>query len=209
MADSCESYVANNPEAFENAYWDINYIEVYQYNDGGTIGIDPAPTDGGIGIDPAPTDDNTTTDTTTDITTTITTDSNTIITTPIPSNGTNIFTTPGTAPGITTEPTTTTTMTSGSTMFVTIPGTNGSTTGVVVPAGTDAPTASNPGKIGDYSYLGCFGSTSSFPTFDLTSESDDMTLEKCIDVCHGATYAGAFEGYECSSRSLTWINPNR
>ncbi|KAK7420855.1 hypothetical protein QQZ08_010184 [Neonectria magnoliae] len=180
LADSCDSYVANNPEAFANAYWDINYIEVYQFNDDGMIGINPPPTESSS-IDPVSTDDSAATDTTTDI--------NTAITTPIPSNGTQVL-----SPGTTSEPTTTTTMTSGSTVFVTIPGMNGSTTGIVVPIETDAPTDSNPGKIGDYSYLGCFGSNSGFPTFDLTEESNDMTLEKCIDVCNGATYAGAFEG---------------
>ncbi|KPM44329.1 hypothetical protein AK830_g2144 [Neonectria ditissima] len=180
LADSCDAYVANNPEAFKNAYWDINYIEVYEYPNDGTVGLEPLPIDtGGIGIDPVPTDDATTTDIT-----------SIIITTPAPSNGTQVFTTPG----MTTDPTTTTTMTSESTMFVTVPGTNGSTSPVVVPVETGAPAANNPNKIGDYSYLGCFGSSSSFPTFDLTEESENMTLEKCIDVCNGATYAGTFEG---------------
>lgn len=26
----CKSYVQNNPKAFDNAYWDINYLKVYQ-----------------------------------------------------------------------------------------------------------------------------------------------------------------------------------
>ncbi|KAI5463733.1 Pex12 amino terminal region-domain-containing protein [Mariannaea sp. PMI_226] len=30
LAPTCEEYVANNPEAFEHAYWAVNYIDVYE-----------------------------------------------------------------------------------------------------------------------------------------------------------------------------------
>ncbi|OTB15644.1 glycoside hydrolase family 16 protein [Daldinia sp. EC12] len=30
LAPTCEEYVARNPKSFENAYWDINFIDVYQ-----------------------------------------------------------------------------------------------------------------------------------------------------------------------------------
>jgi hypothetical protein len=92
------------------------------------------------------------------------------------------------------EPTTTTTLTGISSVLVTIPG-----------SGTDTPTVSplpvatggktiNPDKIGDYSYLGCFGSQTGFQTFDLAADSDDMTIERCVDACNGLTYIGLFEG---------------
>jgi hypothetical protein len=81
-----------------------------------------------------------------------------------------------------------------SSVLVTIPG-----------SGTDSPTVSpipvatggrsvNPAKVGDYSYLGCFGSQAGFQTFDLNTESDDMTIEQCVDSCNGLTYIGIFEG---------------
>ena len=30
LAATCDDYVAENPSAFENAYWLINYVSVYQ-----------------------------------------------------------------------------------------------------------------------------------------------------------------------------------
>ena len=86
----------------------------------------------------------------------------------------------------TSEPTTTTTMTTHSTTTVTVPG-----KGSPSASPTDVP--SNPKRIGDYSYLGCFGSSTGFQTFDLTDQSGEMTLEKCVDACKGVTYAGVFE----------------
>ncbi|KAF4126622.1 WSC domain [Geosmithia morbida] len=40
-ADTCSEYVANHPDAFENAYWDVNYIDAYQWNHDATT---PTPT---------------------------------------------------------------------------------------------------------------------------------------------------------------------
>ena len=91
------------------------------------------------------------------------------------------------------EPTTTTTLTGISSVFVTVPG-----------SGTDSPTVSplpvatggrsiNPPNVDDYSYLGCFGSQTGFQTFNLAADSDDMTIERCIDACDGLTYIGLFE----------------
>ncbi|KAI1143181.1 glycoside hydrolase family 16 protein [Hypoxylon sp. FL0543] len=31
LAPTCEEFVANNPDSFQEAYWDINYIDVYQW----------------------------------------------------------------------------------------------------------------------------------------------------------------------------------
>ncbi|KAF5017451.1 hypothetical protein F66182_10621 [Fusarium sp. NRRL 66182] len=105
------------------------------------------------------------------------------------------------APFSSEEPTTTTTMTGLSTVLVTIPG-----------SGTNRPTVSplpvatggrsvNPANIGDYSYLGCFGSQTGFQTFEMAVESDDMSIEQCIRACNGLTYIGVFEGTcYCASR---------
>ncbi|KAK8197336.1 concanavalin A-like lectin/glucanase domain-containing protein [Phyllosticta capitalensis] len=39
--DSCKFYVAGNPSAFNNAYWDINSMKVYQ-DDGGSSSVAPS-----------------------------------------------------------------------------------------------------------------------------------------------------------------------
>lgn len=37
LADTCEAFVANNPEAFAEAYWQINSLKVYQQNGVGSL----------------------------------------------------------------------------------------------------------------------------------------------------------------------------
>ncbi|KAK5998635.1 putative endo-1,3(4)-beta-glucanase [Cladobotryum mycophilum] len=51
----------------------------------------------------------------------------------------------------------------------------------------------NPSKIGDFSYLGCFESDSSFRSFEKVGESKNMTAEHCIKLCKDRTYAGVFD----------------
>lgn len=60
------------------------------------------------------------------------------------------------------------------------------------PSATQAP--SNAAKIGRYAYLGCFGSRTGFQTFSSVEESDDMSLEKCVKLWDGKSFAGVFEG---------------
>lgn len=62
---------------------------------------------------------------------------------------------------------------------------------------TPDPAPTNPANISDYSYLGCFTSSSDFDTFKQVQHSQDMTLERCIKLCDGKTYAGVVDG-ECS-----------
>ncbi|CAM1511552.1 Fc.00g090650.m01.CDS01 [Cosmosporella sp. VM-42] len=145
FADTCEEYVANNPEAFKNAYWEIKSIDVYSMSNASPTNLD----------------------------------NSTVLPTVTP-----IIT--GGQSHNTSEPTTTTTMTSFSTTTVTVPGQGSSN-----PSPTDVP--ANPSRIGNHSYLGCFGSSSGFQTFDLADQNGQMTLEKCVEACNGATYAGVFE----------------
>lgn len=42
----------------------------------------------------------------------------------------------------------------------------------------------------DFSYLGCFSSSSDFKSFQAVQESEEMTLEMCIESCSDTTYAG-------------------
>ncbi|KAI1415769.1 glycoside hydrolase family 16 protein [Hypoxylon sp. FL1857] len=45
LAPTCEEFVANNPESFQEAYWDINYIDVYQWGPLSNMTIPPLPSD--------------------------------------------------------------------------------------------------------------------------------------------------------------------
>ncbi|KAH0433604.1 mixed-linked glucanase [Colletotrichum camelliae] len=44
VAPTCNEYVANNPTAFTSAYWEVNYIDVYQLGLGNTTTSIPEPT---------------------------------------------------------------------------------------------------------------------------------------------------------------------
>ncbi|PNY28772.1 endo-1,3(4)-beta-glucanase [Tolypocladium capitatum] len=96
----------------------------------------------------------------------------------------------------TAEPTTTT-VTSIWTTTVTVGGTGGPDIGIITslafprPSATAAPV--NPATVGELAYLGCFGSSTGFPTFLETKDSADMTLELCLDACEGSAFAGVFE----------------
>lgn len=61
----------------------------------------------------------------------------------------------------------------------------------IEPVATKAPV--NPIKIKDYSYLGCFHSSSDFKSFREVNSGKDMALEKCIDLCHEQKYVGVFD----------------
>lgn len=141
--------MAENPEAFANAFWDVRYIDAYQFRAGNHN--------------------------------------------PRPDHW---------------EPTTTTTMTTRATETVTVfgpgnqhrppflnstRGSDGPHGNPIEPAATKAPV--NPIKIKDYSYLGCFHSSSDFESFREANSAKDMALEKCIDLCHGQKYVGVFDSH--------------
>lgn len=56
--------------------------------------------------------------------------------------------------------------------------------------------AANPPRVRQYAYLGCFGSRSGFPTFDLVQDSPDMTASKCVGACDGKAFAAVLDS-EC------------
>ncbi|KAH7160869.1 hypothetical protein EDB81DRAFT_682109 [Dactylonectria macrodidyma] len=170
LADTCVEYVADNPEAFENVYWDVNYIEVYKFPSGGEFTIEEP----SIPTSPMTTLSNGTAS----------------ITTPGPVDATTTTPFSNMTDSRTTENTATGSAATGSTATESDDPASGST------SPTDSPSTANPGRIGDYTYLGCFSSTSRFPTFNLTQESGEMTLERCVNACAGVTYAGVYEG-EC------------
>ncbi|KAL7789063.1 glycoside hydrolase family 16 protein [Trichoderma ceciliae] len=157
FAPTCAEYVAENPEAFANAYWDIRYIDAYQFRPH--------------------------------------------IRNPRPSRPSR----PDRPdrPGSQDESTTTTTMTTRSTTTVTVFATGHHPHGpqghvpittaaaAIEPAATKAPV--NPIKIGDYSYLGCFHSSSDFKSFREVADGKDMALERCVKLCDNKTYVGVFD----------------
>ncbi|KAF6821521.1 mixed-linked glucanase [Colletotrichum sojae] len=150
-APTCVEYVANNPGAFKDAYWEVNYIDVYELGQANT-------------------------------------------------------TTP--------EPTTTTTMKSTSTIFTTVPNpatltqngtmlTPTTVQSVRSPISTLSPAPADPlvperepASIGDYVFLGCFGSVTGFRTFAPRASTQDMTLQRCVELCTPGKYAGV-RGSEC------------
>lgn len=42
-AATCQDYVANNPADFADAFWEVNYVKVFQQQDNGYIGQSPIP----------------------------------------------------------------------------------------------------------------------------------------------------------------------
>ncbi|EKJ77538.1 hypothetical protein FPSE_02288 [Fusarium pseudograminearum CS3096] len=191
LAPTCREYVANNPTAFKEAYFDVSYIDVYTRLGGSIPPVLPssaseASTQASDVIVPGESATNT------------------------PMSGRPVFPSTNFSGNSTIntrtdrkekttqseEPTTTTTltMTGISSVLVTIPGSGTDTPTVTpLPVATGGKSA-NPSQIGDYSYLGCFRSQSGFQTFDLADDSDDMTIERCVNACNGLTYIGLFEG---------------
>ncbi|TIC98867.1 Endo-1,3(4)-beta-glucanase [Colletotrichum higginsianum] len=150
-APTCVEYVANNPSAFKNAYWEVNFIDVYEIGGGQNTGpVEP------------------TTTTTVKVTSTIytTVPNPATIVTSITQNGTVLVSTTTINPA---GPT------------ATAP--PSPSTDPIVP-GRD------PATIGEYAYLGCYGSATGFQTFSLRDSAADMTLEKCVMLCRPGKYAG-------------------
>jgi len=56
------------------------------------------------------------------------------------------------------------------------------------------PTPSSPSVVGTWDFVGCLGSSSSFPTFTLSDTDASMTIEICVSACQVSdyTYAGLY-----------------
>ncbi|KAI0841828.1 glycoside hydrolase family 16 protein [Hypoxylon sp. FL0890] len=55
LAPTCEEFVANNPDSFQEAYWDINYIDVYQWGPLTNMTIPPLSSDSAASATPTTT----------------------------------------------------------------------------------------------------------------------------------------------------------
>ncbi|OLN95696.1 Endo-1,3(4)-beta-glucanase-like protein 2 [Colletotrichum chlorophyti] len=157
-APTCVEYVANNPGAFANAYWEVNYIDVYELGLGGNTTVTlPEPT----------------TTTTIRITSTIytTVPNPATMVTSITQNGTVLIST-------------------------TIQSAGPSSTAPPSPSTDPLVPDREPATIGEYAFLGCYGSATGFLTFAPRSSANDMTLEKCVNLCTPERYAGVRQS-EC------------
>ena len=143
FAPTCPEYVAKNPHAFSNAYWDVRYIEAYQLSNGRNPAW-PRPT--------------------------------TTVTASVPSRTASVSSTASTASSASTKP--------ASSTAPSLPS---------IPSVPRFPPAANPSQVHLFANLGCFGSSSGFPTFDMVLEEPNMTIQACVEACHGKTLAGILE----------------
>ncbi|KAI0023066.1 glycoside hydrolase family 16 protein [Xylariomycetidae sp. FL0641] len=159
LAPTCKEYVAANPSSFKNAFWNINYIDVYTRPAASNMTIPP-----------------------------------------ILKNMTS-----SRAPSMSTS-------TLAPSSNVTLPSskvTMSASIGTVVPSGTRTVTVStvthvittaeptrtggglvDPAKIGDYTLLGCFGSSAGYQSFSQVAQIATMDNEACVASCAGRKYAG-------------------
>lgn len=180
-APTCSQWVAENPKAFANAYWDISYIDAY---------VRPADTNFKAATD----DLNSLNSVLADLPTgtpglpTGTPGLLPTVTPPsLPKLGQTKYVLAGTS---TPTPTPTGTPAAGSTADLKLESEDINVPTADLPTATDVP--KNPTKIGSRDYLGCFGSSNNFETFYKKGSDSQMTLEMCTEMCGEAKYAGVF-----------------
>ncbi|OAA62324.1 GPI anchored endo-1,3(4)-beta-glucanase [Cordyceps fumosorosea ARSEF 2679] len=184
LAPTCAEWVGQNPAAFAHAYWDVNYIDAYVLgaaSNGTATPSEKTPSGPSSKTSKASLPSFTSV--------------------PGPANG--IYThfparnsTRGNA----------TSSVSSSSPFLSataenkLPENTPTAAAGPIPTGSllprPAPSANahaNPANIDDFSYLGCFGSSSGFASFTKVADSADMDLGKCTGLCRGKKYAGVFD----------------
>ncbi|EEY18309.1 mixed-linked glucanase [Verticillium alfalfae VaMs.102] len=172
LAPTCVDYVSSNPQAYANAYWEVNYIDVFEL---ASLGAG-APS---LSVEPT-------------TTTTVATTSTIFVTVfPTGHNGTAV-----TSAVVATLP-----VPSSIPAGVFPPGVQPSASapsrapaaGPKSPATDPIVPARDPAAIGPFAFLGCFASTSSFPTFQLKQTSAAMTPKTCVALCAGSRYAAVHD----------------
>ncbi|KAM0277691.1 hypothetical protein ACHAQH_005634 [Verticillium albo-atrum] len=178
LAPTCVDYVSSNPQAYANAYWEVNYIDVFERSV----------------VAPAPSEEPTTT-------TTMATTSTIFVTVfPSGSNGTAITSAVVTTLAVPTS------IPSGIFPPGALP--SGSVPSEAPVAGPPSPStdpivpARDPASIGPFAFLGCFGSSSNFPTFQLKQTSADMTPATCVALCADNRYAAIHDDSCLCAESL-------
>ncbi|KAL6896526.1 glycoside hydrolase family 16 protein [Trichoderma evansii] len=177
FAPTCAEYVGGNPEAFTNAFWDVRYIDAYQFRPGNRNPRPDHPNrpEPDRPDRPGHLEPTTTTTMTTRVTETVTVFGPGNLHRPPFTNNTR----GSNAPHFSND----THGPQGSPITVTVV--------PIEPVATRPPV--NPIKIKDYAYLGCFHSSSDFKSFPEVDSRKDMTLERCIDLCDNKKYVGVFD----------------
>ncbi|TQV96523.1 hypothetical protein V2A60_003085 [Cordyceps javanica] len=174
-APTCSEWVAKNPTAFASAYWDVNYIDAYvQEASNGSLSSSAIA-------------------------------SRSAETSSLPSGPSSSAVS---ITGVNNETNTRPPVAgSSSALNFTDPATTTSSSVVNTPIAPESqssiPTTSlpspngvahlNPASLNDFSYLGCFGSSSDFASFEKVADSADMNLRKCTELCKGKKYAGVYD----------------
>ncbi|EGX94761.1 GPI anchored endo-1,3(4)-beta-glucanase [Cordyceps militaris CM01] len=224
LAPTCSEWVAKNPAAFANAYWDVNYIDAY------VQGVANTTTSSSISSTHTTSSQSQTTSTSPIVSlTTTSSQSQTTSNSPVVSlnttpgstssqNGTftrfsvasnssmpnptnpsssssfpsssSSLSSPSTASSPFNSSTTTTSL--GSITALTTAERAGPIPTASLPAPGSNPRA-NPANLNDFSYLGCFGSSSDFKSFTKVADRADMDLDRCTELCNGKKYAGVFD----------------
>ncbi|KAM3437911.1 hypothetical protein MY4824_003560 [Beauveria thailandica] len=218
LAPTCAEWVAKNPAAFANAYWDVNYIDAYVQSasntstmssvsfsnlTSSTVSSQSQPSNipitslsstlsgsnnnGTLTRFPAANSSSTPSLPTTANNSSAPT--SLVLSSSVPSfsGPSNSSSSASTAPVITDIPTR---FSSSSSTVLVSQGGPIPTASLPSPSG---PLRANPANLNDFSYLGCFGSSSDFKSFAKVGDSPDMNLGKCTELCRGKKYAGVFE----------------
>ncbi|OAA39789.1 GPI anchored endo-1,3(4)-beta-glucanase [Beauveria brongniartii RCEF 3172] len=219
LAPTCAEWVAKNPAAFANAYWDVNYIDAYVQSASNTSTMSSV-SSGNLTSSTVPSQSQPSNIPITSLSSTLSESNNNGTLTRFPAANSSSTSSLPTANNNSSAPTSlvlsslavpsfsgpsNSSSSSASTALVitNIPTRFSSSSTVVVSQGGPIPTASlpspsgplraNPANLNDFSYLGCFGSSSDFKSFAKVGDSPDMNLNKCTELCRGKKYAGVFE----------------
>ncbi|PQK09821.1 hypothetical protein BB8028_0002g01450 [Beauveria bassiana] len=199
LAPTCAEWVAKNPAAFANAYWDVNYIDAYVQSASNTSTTSSVSfgnlTSSTVSIQSRPS-----VIPVTSLSSTPPSGSNNDTMTRLPAANSSSSSVPTSLVVSSSVPSAA--GPSNSSSFITNISTRFPSSTVLVTQGP-IPTASlpspsgplraNPANLNDFSYLGCFGSSSDFKSFTKVADSPDMNLNKCTVLCNGKKYAGVFE----------------
>ncbi|KAM3500994.1 hypothetical protein MY10362_005920 [Beauveria mimosiformis] len=217
LAPTCAEWVAKNPAAFANAYWDVNYIDAYVPSASNTSTTSSV-SFGDLTSSTVSSQSQPSNIPITSLSSTASGSNNNGTLTRFPAANSSSTSSLPTANNNSSAPTSlvlsssavpsfsgpSNSSSSASTAIVTnIPTRFSSSSTVLVSQGGPIPTASlpspsgplraNPANLNDFSYLGCFGSSSDFKSFAKVGDSPDMDLDKCTELCRGKKYAGVFE----------------
>ncbi|PMB71164.1 Endo-1,3(4)-beta-glucanase [Beauveria bassiana] len=201
LAPTCSEWVAKNPAAFANAYWDVNYIDAYVQSASNTSTTSSVSfsnfTSSTVSSQSQPSSIPITS-----LSSTPPSGSNNGTMTRFPAANSSSSSAPtslvvsSSVPSVSGPSNSSSFITNISTRFSSSSPIVLATQGPIPTASLPSPSGplrANPANLNDFSYLGCFGSSSDFKSFTKVADSPDMNLNKCTVLCNGKKYAGVFE----------------